>query len=284
MERILPVNGIALCVETFGDPANPALLLLRGAAESMDFWEVEFCTRLAGPRFVIRYDTRDTGRSVSYPPGEPGYDMPDLVDDAVGVLDALGVARAHLVGLSMGGGLVQRLALDHADRVASITLVSTTPGGPGGAPNTDLPPMLKKLEAVFAADAPRQNWSDRAVALDQLIEGEKIFGGTLPYDEEARRALNGQMIDRTVNLESAMTNHWLLGGGEPVRQRLGQIDVPTLVLHGTEDPLFPPDHGKALAREIPGARLVLLEGAGHELPKPVWDVAIPQILAISRPR
>jgi len=165
MERILPVNGIALCVETFGDPANPALLLLRGAAESMDFWEVEFCTRLAGPRFVIRYDTRDTGRSVSYPPGEPGYDMPDLVEDAVGVLDALGVTRAHLVGLSMGGGLVQRLALDHADRVASITLVSTTPG-----------PLSARVVAHHAAAAPRDAFAVRLS--DRLIAGGGPLMGT----------------------------------------------------------------------------------------------------------
>jgi pimeloyl-ACP methyl ester carboxylesterase len=282
MEKMVSANGVDLCVETFGDQRDPAILLIHGASASMDYWEVPFCERLAaGPRFVIRYDARDTGRSVSYEPGKPEYGPADLVADAAGVLDAVGVARAHVVGISMGGGFAQRLVVDFPDKVASVTLISTSPDGPGGPSDPKLPPMSAKLRAMFGEEAPAPDWSDREVALQRLIDDEKLYAGTLPFDEQARRQLLGRMIDRTRNLAAAMTNHWLLEGGEPARSRLRQIGVPALVLHGTEDPLFPLGHGEALAREIPGARLVPLEHAGHELPEPVWDVAIPEILAIT---
>jgi pimeloyl-ACP methyl ester carboxylesterase len=154
--RIVLANGVELCVQTFGDPASPAILLIGGAASSMDWWEDQFCERLAaGRRFVIRYDLRDTGQSVSYEPGAPPYGGPDLVADAVGLLDALRVVRAHVVGISMGGGIAQHLALDHADRVASLTLISTSPGGPG------LPPMSETLAAHFAEPPSEPDWSDR---------------------------------------------------------------------------------------------------------------------------
>ena len=282
MEKMVSANAVELCVETFGDQGDPAILLIHGASASMDYWEVPFCERLAaGPRFVIRYDARDTGRSVHYEPGKPQYGPADLVADAAGVLDAVGVARAHVVGISMGGGFAQRLVVDFPDKVASVTLISTSPDGPGGPSDPKLPQMSEKLRAMFAEDAPAPDWSDREVALQRLIDDEKLYAGSLPFDELARRQLLGRMIERTRNLAAAMTNHWLLEGGEPVRSRLRQIGVPALVLHGTEDPLFPLGHGEALAREIPGARLVPLEHAGHELPEPVWDVAIPEILAIT---
>ena len=281
---MVKANGVELCVETFGDQTDPAILLIHGASAAMDFWETPFCERLAaGSRFVIRYDHRDTGRSVSYAAGKPEYTGPDLTADAVGILDALGIVRAHVVGLSMGGGIAQRLVILHPERVASVTLISTSPGGPGGPSNPDLPPISDKLQAAFSEDAPLTDWSDPEAALDALIDGERMYGGTLPYDEAARREFYLKMMARTNNLAAAMTNHWILeGDGEPTRPRLGEIAVPALVLHGTQDPLFPPGHAEAMAREVPGARLVLLEGAGHELPEPVWDVTIPEILAISR--
>src|ERR671919_1948030 len=125
-ERMVEVNGVELWAQTFGNRDDPAVLLVMGLAASMLHWEDEFCDRLAdGSRFVIRYDHRDTGRSVSYPPGAPQYTGRDLAEDAIGVLDAFGVARAHVVGISMGGGLGQSLAIHHPARVASLTLSST---------------------------------------------------------------------------------------------------------------------------------------------------------------
>jgi pimeloyl-ACP methyl ester carboxylesterase len=273
-------NGVELCVQTFGDPASPAILLIGGAASSMDWWDDEFCERLAsGPRFVIRYDLRDTGQSVTYEPGAPRYGGSDLVADAVGLLDALGIARAHVVGISMGGGIAQHLALDHADRVASLTLISTSPSGPG------LPPPSAELRARFEEPLPEPDWSDRQAVVDYMVEDLRPYAGTLPFDVEEMRALAGRIVDRTVNIASSMKNHWILEGGEPVRPRLGEIGAPTLVLHGTEDPLFPYGHGEALAAEIPAARLVPLEGVGHEMPpRPVWDLVLAAILDHTGPQ
>src|SRR5688500_11588340 len=130
---MIEANGVELCTDPFGDPADPAILLVAGMGSSMLWWEEGFCRLLAdGGRFVIRYDHRDTGRSVTYEPGRPGYTGADLVGDAVAVLDAYGLPVGHVVGVSMGGALAQLLALDFADRVASLVLISTTSAVPGG--------------------------------------------------------------------------------------------------------------------------------------------------------
>ena len=267
-------NGVELCVQTFGEHGDPAILLIAGAASSMDWWEDELCERLAsGSRFVIRYDLRDTGQSVSYEPGAPEYGGQDLVADAVGVLDALRVARAHIVGISMGAGIAQHLALDHADRVASLTLISSSPGGAG------LPPMSDELRARFEQPTVEPDWSDRQAVVDYIIEDLRGYAGSVTFDAQEMRALAGRIVDRTANIESTMTNHSILEGGEPLRPRLRELTTPTLVLHGTEDPLFPYGHGEALAADIPGARLVPLEGVGHEMPpRPVWDQVVAAVL------
>ena len=129
-------------------PLDPAVLLIIGTAGSMDRWEEPFCERLAAAgRFVIRYDHRDTGGSTTYPPGEPGYTSDALFADPLGILDHLGVERAHLVGLSMGGAIAQWIAIDDPERVLSLTLMSTSPVGTGGAA---LPPVSDELRAAFA--------------------------------------------------------------------------------------------------------------------------------------
>jgi pimeloyl-ACP methyl ester carboxylesterase len=274
-------NGVDLCVQTFGESVDPAILLIGGAECSMDWWEDEFCELLAaGPRFVIRYDHRDTGQSVTYLPGAPEYDGSDLTADAVGMLDALGIDRAHVVGISMGGGIGQDLALLHGDRVATLTLLSTSPVGPRPADRPELPAMSPELASRFAAAAPEPDWSDREAVIDHIVSGLRPFSGSLPFDEAGQRALVARVVDRTINIESSMKNHWLLEEGEPVRKPVSGITAPTLVFHGTEDPVFPYEHGQALAREIPGARLVRLEGAGHELPpRLLWNQVGAAILA-----
>src|SRR4030081_3217521 len=126
-ERTIETDGVELCSESFGDPGNPPLLLIMGMGASMLWWEDDFCRMLAGGgRFVIRYDHRDTGRSTSYEPGHPGYRAEALVGDAAAVLDAYGIAAVHVVGASRGGALAQVVALEFADRVASLVLISTT--------------------------------------------------------------------------------------------------------------------------------------------------------------
>jgi pimeloyl-ACP methyl ester carboxylesterase len=284
VRRSLPTkvtaNGVKLCVQTFGQAGDPAILLIAGAECSMDWWEDEFCELLAaGPRFVIRYDLRDTGQSVTYLPGAPEYDGSDLTADALGVLDALAIDRAHVVGISMGGGIGQELALEHADRVATLTLISTTSVAPRPPDQPELPPMSPELAATFAEPRPDPDWSDREAVVGYIIEGLRPFAGSLPFEEEGQRALVERVVDRTINIASSMKNHWLLEDGEPVRRPLSEVTAPTLVLHGTEDPVFPYEHGEALARGIPGARLVPLEGAGHELPpRPLWNLVVAAIL------
>jgi pimeloyl-ACP methyl ester carboxylesterase len=164
------VNGVELCLETYGDPGNPAILLLGGAASPMEYWPPELCRRLAGGlRYVVRFDWRDTGESVHYPPGEPGYTGLDLVGDVIGILDTLGIGAAHLVGISMGGALAQLAALEHPDRVASLTLIATSPEGPGAA---DLPPPAPELLAHYGSLVP-PDWSDPDAVVAHLVDQER---------------------------------------------------------------------------------------------------------------
>lgn len=274
MMRLIQANGVTLATDSFGDPADPAMLLIMGGGASMDWWEDEFCERLAAAgRFVIRYDHRDTGQSTAYEPGAPTYGLQDLVDDAVGVLDAYGAASAHVVGMSMGGGIAQSLALDHPGRVASLTLMSTSPGE-----GDDLPSMTPELQAAFSGAMPEPDWSDRASVIDYFVADARLYAAaSRPFEEEAMRDLVSRAYDRTTNMASAM-NHFMLAGRGHSRAELAKVSAPTLVLHGTEDPLLPYEHGRALAREIPGARLVALERTGHEIPRVSWDVAIPEIV------
>lgn len=270
----LPINDVSICTQTFGDSSAPAILLISGAESSMDWWDDEFCALLAaGGRYVVRYDTRDTGRSTTFPPGRPPYDGEALIDDAVGVLDALGIGAAHVVGISMGGGIAQVLAVRRPDQVASLTLIATSSGGPG------LPPMSAELSAQMG-DGGAPDWSDREAVIAYYIDGEHMLAGSIPVDEERMRRIIGRAWDRSPSIASGQ-NHWQLGG-ESVHSRLGEITAPTLVLHGTEDPLFPFGHGEALARGIAGARLVPLAGMGHQMPPPnLWGTVVPAILSIS---
>jgi pimeloyl-ACP methyl ester carboxylesterase len=275
-EVILHPDGVPLCVETFGDPAAPAVLLISGSAMSMDWWDADFCSRLAsGGRFVIRYDHRDTGRSASYPPKSPGYTGTDLVGDVVGLIDTVGHGRAHLVGLSMGGGMAQHIALTQPAKVESLTLMSTSP-----LHGHDLPPMADRLKAAFANPAPDPDWSDRDAVVDHLVEVQRPYAGPDSFDESYVRDVVRRVVDRTVNPESATKNHWLMAGDDDAAPPpLAEVTAPTLVIHGTEDPFFPPGHALALARAIAGAELLLLDGVGHQVPpRSTWDLVVPAIL------
>jgi len=269
------VNGVELCTEAFGDPAAPTILLVSGMSASMDWWDADFCRRLAlGGRHVIRYDFRDTGRSVTYPPGAPGYTGDDLIADAAGLIDQLAGGRAHIVGISMGGSIAQHLAIDHSHRVATLTLVSASTG-----PDDDLPPMDERLAAAFADPAPEPDWSDQEAVVEYLVEEQRLFAGPDTFDEASVLEIVRQVVARTRDIEASAKNHAMLKGSDGTRHRLGEVRAPTLVIHGTADPLFPPGHAVMLAREINRAQLLLLDGVGHEAPPPsTWDVVIPAIL------
>ena len=225
-------DGADLCVQTVGDPADPALLLIGGATWSMDWWEDELCQQLAERcRRVIRYDTRDTGRSTSYPVGAPGYSSTDLTTDSVAILDSLGVEQAHVVGLSIDGGIAQSLALGYRHRVAVIEFI---------------------------------------------LESERPNAGPGNFLESELRPLIARVVDRSNNIAASLTNHFLVSDDGPAGVSLSALaGVPTLVLHGSADPLFPIAHGAALAEAIPGARFIELPGMGHQLPpRDTWDLVV----------
>ena len=203
------VNGVELCVECIGDPADPPVLLIMGSSASMDWWEDEFCRRVvAGRRFVVRYDHRDTGQSVSYEPGAPGYTLDDLIADPAALIDRLELGVAHVVGMSMGGALAQGVALCHPDRVGSLTLIATAPAAPGPE-DPDLPSMSDETIAQFSIDAP--DWSDRGAAIDYMAQLARVSAGrTYPLEEAAFRELAARVFDRTRSMASTMTNHHVL--------------------------------------------------------------------------
>jgi pimeloyl-ACP methyl ester carboxylesterase len=271
----VPVNGAQLCAETFGDEADPAVLLVMGAAASMDRWEAPFCERLAAAgRYVIRYDHRDTGGSTTYPPGRPGYTGDDLVRDAVAVLDHLGVERAHVVGMSMGGALVQRIAIEFPERVRSITLMSTSFAASGG------PDLPGPSEALSAPPPEEPDWANREAAIAYLLEVERPYAGSRGVDDASMRELLGRVYDRSTDMASA-NNHYAADSSEMAFERIAEIRVPALVIHGTDDPLFPPAHGEALAATIPGAKLLIIDDLGHEVPRWAWDEILPALVEIT---
>jgi pimeloyl-ACP methyl ester carboxylesterase len=273
-ERMIEANGVELCTEAFGDPADAPILLIMGIGASMLWWEEDFCWMLAGAgRFVLRYDHRDTGRSVTYEPGRPEYTGADLTADAVGVLDGFGIPAAHLVGVSAGGGIAQEVALDSADRVLSLILISTSPATPS---DHDLPPPTPEFgRFVATAEVDRSNPDS---VIEYLVDYSRILaGGERAFDETRVRELVRRDIERARDF-AAVQNHNLMSHGEGSPKPLSSITSPTLVIHGTADPMFPIEHGEALAEEIPGARLLRLEGAGHGVDRADWEVVVEAIL------
>ncbi|WP_327387376.1 alpha/beta fold hydrolase [Streptomyces sp. NBC_01207] len=273
-ERVIEVDGIELCAESFGDPSDPPVLLVMGLGASMLWWEEGFCRMLAaGGRFVIRYDHRDTGRSVTYPPGRPGYTTADLVADAVRVLRAHEVPAAHVVGVSAGGALAQLLALGHAGRVRSLVLISTS----GAVPDDrELPPPTEEFVRFVSAADDEEPDAD-AVVEHQVAYARVLAGGRRPFDEAAARDLVRRDVERAHDVGAAR-NHDALTDGTIAQAPLSSIAVPTLVIHGTADPMFPLRHGQVLAERIPGGRLLALEDAGHGVEQADWSTIVAAVL------
>src|SRR4051794_33085796 len=277
---MVEANGVELCTEPFGDPADPPILLIQGMSGSMLWWDERFCRMLAAHgRFVIRYDHRDTGRSVTYAPGQPRYTSADLVADAAGVLGAYGLGAAHVVGVSMGGALAQLLALDFPDRVLSLVLISTSLVASG---RQALPPPTEEFTR-FATSA-EVDYSDADAVIEYLVDYSRVLaGGRRPFDEAAVRELARRDIERARNFAAA-ANHALAPDGDKERPPVSSIGAPTLVIHGTADPMFPIHHGEALAAEIPRATLLVLQGAGHGLDRADWEMVVSAIVAMNSQR
>ncbi|MGC4377660.1 alpha/beta hydrolase [Fictibacillus sp. Mic-4] len=276
-EQILKINKVDICAESFGNHKDPAVLLIMGAMSSLDWWDEDFCLRLADRgRFVIRYDHRDLGRSVTYDPGTSNYTITDLADDAVGVLDAYSIEQAHIVGMSMGGLIGQILALRYPERILTLTLIASSVFG---TEMEKLPPMDQRILDYHAKSA-SLDWTDREAVISYLAGGWKTLSGSKPYEQARMYKLAEREASRARQLPSRF-NHAMLQGGEEYYDRMGEISVPCLIIHGTEDPALPFEHGLALAKAIPHAELMALDGSGHEIHSEDWDSIINSVVKFS---
>lgn len=270
-EKRIDTGTITLHTESFGNPDDPALLLIMGAQSSMIWWEEAFCRRLAETGlFVIRYDNRDTGRSTTCEPGQPDYGLEEMAEDSVSVLDAYGIGQAHMMGMSLGGMLAQIVALRHSSRVSSLVLLATSNFA------AHLPPMEEKV-ATFFVGMGEVDLTDREAFIRFTIDRSRVLVGSKhEFDEDKTARFAAEDFDRANNPVS-MTNHALLAGGESEMARTAEIGVPVLVIHGTEDPIIPYAHGEHLVRVLPHAKLLTLAGSGHELHEDDWPIVIEAI-------
>ncbi|MGB3888652.1 alpha/beta fold hydrolase [Priestia megaterium] len=276
-EEIIKIDNVEICTESFGNPKNPAVLLIMGAMSSLDWWDEDFCLRLAEhERFVIRYDHRDLGRSTTYPPGTSNYTITDMADDAIGVLDAYSIDKAHIVGMSLGGMIGQILALRYPDRIDSLTLIASSVFGTEAE---KLPPMDQRILDYHTKSA-SIDWSNQEETVPYLAGGWKILSGTKPYEEKRMYKLAEREAARAKQLPSRF-NHALLQGGGQYYDRLSEITIPTLIIHGTEDAALPYEHGLALAKAIAHANLIALDRTGHEVHSEDWEQIIKSIVRIS---
>jgi pimeloyl-ACP methyl ester carboxylesterase len=267
------VNEIALGVESFGDDDAPLVLLAGGT--TMLSWPDALCERLAaGGRRVVRYDLRDSGESTTTNPEAPAYTLRDLAADAAALVDALGGGPAHLAGIGVGGMVAQVAVLDHSEAFSALTLVGTRAVAPGPV-DDDLPDHDQAtMSRLFAHPMP--DWADREAVAEFATAGAEILGN----DPVAARARAARIWDRTpgtappVQMANQMgvvfarldcTPRW--------RERLPEVKVPTLVVHGRRDRFFPVGNGEAITREIPGARLLVLEDAATAIP----DAAVGEV-------
>ena len=284
-ERMIEANGIDICTDSFGDPADNCILLVMGAGSSMLLWDVDFCQRLAdGGRFVIRYDNRDTGKTTSCPPGEPNYTLDDMAADGVAVLDAYGIDKAHIAGASMGGMITQVIALNHPERVLTLTPIMSTPNAnatleamDGESSNAPLSPPTAKVLAAIASSV-QLDYSDRDAVVANRIEMFRVLAGSGYPDDGTPVAVYAEEVDRAISFASSLNHGPAIAQSPSWHDRLDQLDVPTLVIHGDEDPILPYDHGQALHAAIQGSSLLTLKGVGHELPRGTWDKVVPAIL------
>lgn len=287
-EKIVRANGIDIWTEDFGDPADPPVLLIMGASAQGIYWAEHLVQAIVDRgRYVIRYDNRDTGQSTCFEVGAPPYTLDDMAADAVGVLDAYGIATADVAGASMGGMIVQALALHHRDRIRSATIIMSSPLSGGGAQpqlgSDDLPaPDPEWMAETFAMMAAPVETREEKIAM-RIEMFRRLAGSAEPFNAERQRDIATREVDRAKDF-AAMNNHGIaIGMSSPPDRRplLKDLDVPTLVVHGTEDPILPYEHGVALAETIPGAAFLTLEGAGHEMPDMYLDGMIDAMMEVS---
>ncbi len=266
-------NGIELEYETFGDRATAPLLLIGGLGTQMITWDEEFCELLAGRGFfVIRFDNRDAGLS-TWMDDASTYLLDDMAADAAGLLDALGIRAAHVVGASMGGFIAQLVALNHPDHVLSLTSVMSGPNGEDQVQPTD------EGRAVLMAPAPSTR--EERIELG-LWAKRQLLGPADPFDEAYEKDRVTRAIDRAYHPAGFVRQLGAIAAAPSRLPRLGSIAIPTLVIHGVADILVPVENGRRVAAAVPGSRQLEVEGMGHDLPKRVWPRVADAIAQLAR--
>lgn len=285
------VNGIEIAYDTFGNPADPPLLLIMGLGMQMIAWDEALCEQLAKKDYwVIRFDNRDVGLSTRLDHlGRPGllslilgllgrsidapYLLSDMAADTVGLLDALGIDSAHVVGVSMGGMIAQTVAIAYPERVRTLTSIMSSTGDPS------LPRAKPRVMRVLTKRPP----SERADYIENTLDSLRLLSGpAYPIDEERIRRRAGRAFDRGLSPRGVARQLAAIMASGSRKEALHNLEVPTLVIHGDADPLVPVEHGIDTADSIPGAELMIIKGMGHELPPPVWPQLVTAIAKHAR--
>jgi pimeloyl-ACP methyl ester carboxylesterase len=281
-EQFADIGPVRLCYETFGDPSDPAILLIMGLGTQMVAWREDFCRQLVDRGFfVIRYDNRDVGKSTSMKGApitlpqlvtkrvkSPPYTLAEMADDAIGLLDHLGIQQAHIVGASMGGMIAQHLAFRYPGRVLSLaSIMSTTGGRFVGQPKMAVIPLF-----LGRPSGGREDYIERAVKLFRAIGSKKGF------DEDYVREGAALSWDRGINPAGYGRQLAAITADGNRSKQLARVTAPTLVIHGRDDRLISPSGGKATAKAIKGAKLLMVDDMGHDLPRPVWPKIIDAIV------
>ncbi|MDP9840039.1 pimeloyl-ACP methyl ester carboxylesterase [Neorhizobium huautlense] len=275
-DQIISRGDTKIATRTCGASSDAPVLMLMGATLSMDGWPDELVTALAGRGlYVIRFDHRDTGQSSTVPFGQAEYTVEDMMDDTLAILDAYDLPKAHLVGMSLGGYIAQMIAVRLPERVATVTLISSEPLGWDGPP---LPHISQEFLDHFSK-LPTVDWDDPRAVTEFLMQSERLSAGSGgEFDENRAKAGVDRMLGRAQNI-SSMFNHGALSTTEDWAGQYRNVDQPTLVIHGEDDPILPIENGRALARSLPCARLLSMPGVGHELPARVLDFLTDEIAA-----
>jgi pimeloyl-ACP methyl ester carboxylesterase len=282
--QTIRANGIDICYEIFGDAGAEPMLLIMGLGAQMIHWDDDFCRQLASRGFrVIRFDNRDIGKSsrlaggkrltafellklrfLKIPVAAP-YKLLDMAKDTLGLMDALGIKSAHLVGASMGGMIAQEVAISFPQRVRSLTSIMSSTGNP------KLPPPTREASAMLMAPPP----ATKEEYFERFAQTWKILRvGSFPEDERLDRSRAERTFERGLNPAGVGRQLRAILASGSRNERLRSVKTPTLVIHGTVDPLVRPAAGRDTAASIPGAKLLMIEGMGHALPIPMW----PQII------
>jgi pimeloyl-ACP methyl ester carboxylesterase len=285
--QLARANGIELCYEIFGDADAEPMLMIMGLGAQMIHWDDDFCRQLAARGFrVIRFDNRDIGKSskltggkrlgplellklrfLKIPVAAP-YLLHDMAKDVIGLMDALGIASAHLVGASMGGMIAQEIAIAFPQRVRSLNSIMSTTGNP------KIPPPTREATAVLMAPPPvtKEEYFERFAQTWKVLRV-----GSFPEDEKLDRSRAERTYARGLNPAGVGRQLRAILASGSRKERLASVKAPTLVIHGTVDPLVRPEGGKDTAASIPGAKLLMVEGMGHALPIPMWPEIIDAI-------